>query len=136
MMIENAERFGLAQLHQLRGRIGRGAHDSYCILLADPRTKEAKKRIEAITETVDGFAIAEEDLEIRGPGEFFGTQQHGLPEIRFGNIVQDMAIMEQARKEAFELIKSDPNLDLPENRLLRESLYSRFKGRADLIHVG
>jgi len=136
MLIENAERFGLAQLHQLRGRIGRGSHDSYCILLADPRTKEAKKRIEAITETVDGFAIAEEDLEIRGPGEFFGTQQHGLPEIRFGNIVQDMEIMEQARKEAFEVIKSDPNFNLPENRLLKESMYSRFKGRADLIHVG
>jgi len=136
MLIENAERFGLAQLHQLRGRIGRGGHDSYCILLADPRTKEAKKRIEAIIDTVDGFAIAEEDLEIRGPGEFFGTQQHGLPEIRFGNIVKDMEIMEQARKEAFELIKADPNCNLPENRLLKENLYARFKGRADLIHVG
>jgi ATP-dependent DNA helicase RecG len=136
MLIENAERFGLAQLHQLRGRIGRGGHDSYCILLADPRTKEAKKRIEAITETVDGFAIAEEDLDIRGPGEFFGTAQHGLPEIRFGNIVQDMEIMEQARKEAFELIKFDPDFSLPENRLLKENLHSRFKGRADLIHVG
>ncbi|MBI4335790.1 MAG: ATP-dependent DNA helicase RecG [Candidatus Omnitrophica bacterium] len=136
MLIENAERFGLAQLHQLRGRIGRGEHESYCILLANPKTEYAKKRLEALTETVDGFAIAEEDLEIRGPGEFFGTQQSGLPEIRFGNIVADMEIMEQARKEAFEVIHSDPNLTLPEHRLIKENLYSRFKGRVDLIHVG
>jgi len=136
MLIENAERFGLAQLHQLRGRIGRGEHDSYCILLANPRTGDAKKRLEALTETVDGFAIAEEDLEIRGPGEFFGTRQSGLPEIRFGNIVSDMEIMEQARKEAFEVIRSDPNLSASEHKLLKENLYSRFKGRVDLIHVG
>ncbi|NQU74534.1 MAG: ATP-dependent DNA helicase RecG [Candidatus Omnitrophica bacterium] len=136
MVIENAERFGLAQLHQLRGRVGRGEHDSYCILLSNPTTKDAKKRLEALTETVDGFAIAEEDLELRGPGEFFGTRQHGLPEIRFGNIVSDMEIMEQARKEAFELIHRDPGLNAPENKLLKEILYSRFKGRAGLIHVG
>jgi ATP-dependent DNA helicase RecG len=136
MIIENAERFGLAQLHQLRGRIGRGAYDSYCILLSNPRTEDAKKRLKAITETVDGFAIAEEDLDIRGPGEFFGTKQHGLPEIKFGNIVTDMEIMEQARKEAFEVIKADPALDAHENRLLKENLYNRFKGRVDLIHVG
>ncbi len=136
MVIENAERFGLAQLHQLRGRIGRGEHDSYCILLANPRTEDARKRLEALTETVDGFAIAEEDLEIRGPGEFFGTRQHGLPEIRFGNIVSDMDIMEQARKAAFELIHSDPNLTAPEHKLLKANLYTRFKGVIDLIHVG
>ena len=136
MVIENAERFGLAQLHQLRGRIGRGEHDSYCILLSNPTTKDAKKRLEALTETVDGFAIAEEDLELRGPGEFFGTRQHGLPEIRFGNIISDMEIMEQARKEAFELIQRDPGLNAPENKLLKEILYSRFKGRTGLIYVG
>lgn len=136
MLIENAERFGLSQLHQLRGRIGRGEHNSYCILLANPKTGDAKKRLEALTETVDGFALAEEDLEIRGPGEFFGTRQHGLPEIRFGNIVQDMEIMELARKEAFELIHTDPNLNFPEHRLLKENLYRRFIGKVDLIHVG
>ncbi len=136
MVIENAERFGLAQLHQLRGRIGRGEHDSYCVLLANPSTEDAKKRLEAITETVDGFAIAQEDLEIRGQGEFFGTRQSGLPEIRFGNIIQDMEIMEEARKEAFEIIHADSALAAPEHRLLKESLYRRFRGRIDLIHVG
>ncbi|MDD5449183.1 MAG: ATP-dependent DNA helicase RecG [Candidatus Omnitrophica bacterium] len=136
MLIEEAEKFGLSQLHQLRGRIGRGEHDSYCILLANPATDEGRKRLQAITETVDGFAIAEEDLEIRGPGEFFGTRQHGLPEIRFGSIVADMEIMEQARKEAFELIKADPGLNAPEHALLKQNLYSRFKATADLIHVG
>lgn len=136
MVIENAERFGLSQLHQLRGRVGRGTYDSYCVLLSNPKTKEAKKRLEAITETVDGFAIAEEDLQLRGPGEFFGTRQHGLPEIRFGNIIADMEIMEQARKEAFELVKLDPNLNAPEHRLLKENLHSKFKGQVDLIHVG
>ena len=136
MLIENAERFGLAQLHQLRGRVGRGKHDSYCILLSNPTTEEAKKRLEALTETVDGFAIAEEDLELRGPGEFFGTKQHGLPEIKFGNIVSDMEIMEQARKEAFEVIQKDPGLNASEHKLLKESLYNKFKGNIGLIHVG
>lgn len=136
MVIENADRFGLAQLHQLRGRIGRGQYDSFCILLANPKTEDARKRLEVLTETVDGFAIAEEDLEIRGSGEFFGTAQHGLPEIRFGNIVTDMEIMEQARKEAFELIVMDPNMSLPEHKMLKDNLFSRFKGKVDLIHVG
>jgi len=136
MIIENAERFGLAQLHQLRGRIGRGKYNSYCILLSEPTTEDAKKRLNALKETVDGFAIAEEDLEIRGPGEFFGVRQHGLPEIRFGNIVTDMEIMEQARKEAFDLIAADPELSAPENRLLKQNLHRRFKGTIDLIHVG
>ncbi|MFH1848152.1 MAG: ATP-dependent DNA helicase RecG, partial [Candidatus Omnitrophota bacterium] len=136
MMIENAERFGLSQLHQMRGRIGRGSHDSYCILLSNPQTPEAKKRLEAMTETVDGFEIAEEDLELRGPGEFFGTRQHGLPEIRFGNMIQDMEIMELARKEAFGVIAEDPDLSKFQNRLLRENLRDRFKGKMDLISVG
>jgi ATP-dependent DNA helicase RecG len=136
MLIENAERFGLSQLHQLRGRVGRGGHDSYCFLLADPKTADAQKRLKAMEDTVDGFAIAEEDFQIRGPGEFFGTRQHGLPEIRFGNILSDMQIMEQARHAALELVKEDPNLGFPQHRLLRENLYRRFKGRMDLIHVG
>ncbi|NQT22571.1 MAG: ATP-dependent DNA helicase RecG, partial [Candidatus Omnitrophica bacterium] len=88
MVIENAERFGLAQLHQLRGRIGRGEHDSYCILLANPNTETAQIRLSKMAQTHDGFEIAEEDLELRGPGDFFGTRQHGLPELRFGNILK------------------------------------------------
>jgi len=132
MLVENAERFGLSQLHQLRGRVGRGTHESYCILLADPKTDEASGRLKAIEMTLDGFQIAEADLEIRGPGEFFGTRQHGLPEIRFGNILKDFGIMELARKEAFDLIKRDPALKEEHHRLLRLALLSRFKDKLAL----
>ncbi|MFA6142304.1 MAG: ATP-dependent DNA helicase RecG [Candidatus Omnitrophota bacterium] len=136
MLIENADRFGLAQLHQLRGRIGRGVHESYCILLADPKTEDARKRLETIEDTLDGFQIAEADLNIRGPGEFFGTRQHGLPEIRFGNILKDFAIMERARTEAFDLIAKDPDLREEHHKLLKDALLTRFKDRLDLIGVG
>lgn len=136
MLVENAERFGLAQLHQLRGRVGRGEYDSYCILLADPKTQAAQSRLKAMADTTDGFRIAEEDLQLRGPGEIFGTQQHGLPELRFGNILRDAEIMELARKEAFGLIKEDPELADARNQLIREALRERFKGKVDLVHVG
>lgn len=135
MIIENAERFGLSQLHQLRGRIGRGEHESYCILLADPKTEESRERLKAIEGTLDGFQIAEADLNIRGPGEFFGTRQHGLPEIRFGNILKDFDIMERARKEAFEVVSRDPSLTEEHHRLLREALVSRFKEKIELASV-
>lgn len=136
MLIEDADRFGLAQLHQLRGRVGRGEHESYCILLADPKTDEAVERLKAIETTTDGFQIAEADLNIRGPGEFFGTRQHGLPEIRFGNILKDFDIMEMARKEAFGLIAHDPELSEEHHRPLKENLKKRFRGKLDLINVG
>jgi len=136
MLIENAERFGLAQLHQLRGRIGRGEHESYCILLADPKTDEARGRLKAIEGTLDGFQIAEADLNMRGPGEFFGTRQHGLPEIRFGNILKDFDIMEAARREAFGLIARDPNLVEEHHRLLKDRLASRFRGKFELMSIG
>jgi ATP-dependent DNA helicase RecG len=136
MVVENAERFGLAQLHQLRGRIGRGVQESYFILLSDPGTEEAAERLKAIENTLDGFQIAEADLNIRGPGEFFGTRQHGLPEIRFGNIVKDFGIMELARKEAFDLIAKDPDLEEERHHVLREALLRRFSGRRDLVKVG
>ncbi len=135
MLIENAERFGLAQLHQLRGRVGRGEHESYCILLANPKTEAAAKRISAIENTLDGFQIAEEDLNIRGPGEFFGTKQHGLPEIKFGNILKDFDIMERARREAFGIVASDPTLSEEHHQRLKENLLSRFKGKLGLINV-
>ena len=135
MLIENAERFGLSQLHQLRGRIGRGEHESYCLLMADPRTDEAKERLKAIEGTLDGFQIAEADLNIRGPGEFFGTRQHGLPEIRFGNILKDFDIMEMARKEAFQVVARDPDLKEEHHRLLHAALMSRFKERIGLAGV-
>lgn len=136
MVIEDAQAFGLSQLHQLRGRIGRGEHPSYCILLGNPKTEQAKKRFYTISETQDGFKIAEEDLELRGMGEFFGTKQHGLPEVRFGNIVKDFEIMENARSEAFELVKKDSDLKDPRNRIIKETLAKRFSTRLELIHVG
>lgn len=136
MLIENADRFGLSQLHQLRGRIGRGGYESYCILLADPKTDAAAERLKAIEGTLDGFEIAEADMELRGPGEMFGTRQHGLPEIRFGNLAKDFGIMEQARKEAFALIEKDPGLLEERHQLLKKSLYERFRGRMELVRVG
>jgi ATP-dependent DNA helicase RecG len=136
MLIENAERFGLSQLHQLRGRIGRGEHESYCILLADPKTDEAEKRLKAIEGTLDGFQIAEQDLDIRGPGEFFGTRQHGLPELRFGDILKDFDIMEQARRAAFDLVSKDPEFKEEHHRQLKHRLNVRFKGKMELIKVG
>jgi ATP-dependent DNA helicase RecG len=135
MLVENAEAFGLAQLHQLRGRVGRGEHESFFILLADPKTEEAARRIKSIEGTLDGFQIAEADLEMRGPGEFFGTKQHGLPEIRFGNILKDFAIMESARREAFELVAKDPDLIDERHAPLKKTLSARFGGRIDLARV-
>jgi ATP-dependent DNA helicase RecG len=136
MVIENAERFGLSQLHQLRGRIGRSTHDSYCILLSDAENEIAQKRLSAMTEARDGFEIAEEDLRLRGPGDIFGTRQHGLPDIRFGNIVRDMEIMELARKEAFSMVNEDPRIEQAENKEIKKSLRRRFENRMGLVKVG
>ncbi|MFW6238972.1 MAG: helicase-related protein, partial [Halanaerobiales bacterium] len=104
MVIENAERFGLAQLHQLRGRVGRGEYQSYCILVARPTTEDARKRLEVITGTGDGFEISEEDLKIRGPGEFFGTRQHGIPDLKIASIVRDQDTVVTARREAEDVL--------------------------------
>ncbi len=108
MLIENAEQFGLAQLHQLRGRIGRGAHDSYCVLVAPVKTDEAKKRLQVLAATTDGFQIAEADLRLRGPGELLGRQQSGLPPLRFGDLAGDRELVEQARRIAGELLANSP----------------------------
>jgi ATP-dependent DNA helicase RecG len=98
MLVENAEQFGLAQLHQLRGRIGRGAVDSYCILVANAKTPEALERLRVLERTRDGFEVAEADLKLRGPGELLGTQQSGMPAFRFGNLVDDLALVQRARQ--------------------------------------
>jgi len=135
MLVENAERFGLSQLHQLRGRIGRGKHPSYCILISGAQTEEARHRLTALVETQDGFKIAEEDLKIRGPGEFLGELQHGFPEIRIGDILQDMQILEGARLEAFDLIKQSADLAQPKHRFLLEALKERF-ANLNLLSVG
>lgn len=110
MIIIHAERFGLAQLHQLRGRVGRGSNQSYCILLSYGGSEDARKRLEVMVKTTDGFRIAEEDLNIRGPGEFFGTRQSGMPDLRVANLLRDVKILEIARKDAFSLIEIDPTL--------------------------
>ena len=136
MMIEHAERFGLAQLHQLRGRIGRGAAKSTCILLGEPQTEEAQRRLQVMCETTDGFRIAEEDLRLRGPGEFFGTRQHGMPELMIGNVVEDYDLLRLARKEAFAWIREDPTLSRPESEPIRRALGKRFHDTLRLIEVG
>jgi ATP-dependent DNA helicase RecG len=110
MLIENAERFGLAQLHQLRGRIGRGSHVSYCVLVGEPTSMESWRRLKIMEETSDGFRIAEEDFKIRGPGNIFGTEQSGLPPLRFASLERDFQLLTLARKDAEKLIQSDPEL--------------------------
>ena len=136
MMVEHAERFGLAQLHQLRGRIGRGAAKSTCLLMGEPVTEEARRRIEVMCETSDGFRIAEEDLRLRGPGEFFGTRQHGMPELLIGNVIEDYDMLRLARDEAFKWIADDPGLSRPESEPIRRALVKRFAETIRLIDVG
>jgi ATP-dependent DNA helicase RecG len=137
MLIEHAERFGLAQLHQLRGRVGRGPSRSYCILLASGQpAEEARRRLQAMCETQDGFRIAEVDLEIRGPGEFFGTRQSGLPEFRAASLLTDGRLLEEARQDALALLERDPDLRFPEHRGLREAMLHRWRDRLDLASIG
>jgi ATP-dependent DNA helicase RecG len=136
MLIEHAERFGLSQLHQLRGRVGRGPWKSYCILLASSSSEDARRRIDALTATNDGFRIAEVDLELRGPGDFFGTRQSGLPDFRVADLLRDGAMLEEARREAFALVQTDPKLLAPEHRGLRASLLTRWRGKLDLAGIG
>ncbi len=136
IVIEDADRFGLAQLHQLRGRVGRGEKQSYCILIATPRGEEARKRLQVMTETNDGFRIAEEDLAIRGPGEFFGTRQHGLPDLKLANILKDVKILEEAREDAMELIANDPHLRKHEHRLLAREIRERFGEAIEMLDIG
>jgi ATP-dependent DNA helicase RecG len=119
MLVEGADRFGLAQLHQFRGRVGRGAFKSHCLLLAETASAEAGERLSALEATSDGFVLAEKDLELRGPGEFFGTRQSGIPDLRMAQ-VSDVHLLEQARKEAQILYEMDPLLELPEHSLLAE----------------
>ncbi len=137
MLIEHAERFGLSQLHQLRGRVGRGPWKSYCILLTKGNlSDDARRRVGAMTETNDGFRIAEVDLELRGHGEFFGTRQSGLPEFRAASLPRDAAILEEARREAAAVIAADLELRAPEHRELRRQLLARWRGKLDLASAG
>lgn len=122
MVIYDAERFGLAQLHQLRGRVGRGAEQSYCILIADPKSETGKERMRIMTETNDGFEVARRDLELRGPGDFFGTKQSGLPEFKVADVVQDYRMLEVARQEAADMVRGEAFWSSPQYRALRAYL--------------
>ena len=133
MLIEDAERFGLAQLHQLRGRIGRGAHKSYCALAGNPKSKEGWQRLQIMTETTDGFRIAEEDFKIRGPGNIFGTEQSGLPPLRFASLEKDFELLTQARLDAARIIKDDPTLAPWPG--LREKMQAAGKTAVSLVTV-
>ena len=124
MIIEDADRFGLAQLHQLRGRVGRGQHESFCVLLADPATPDGQTRMRVLCETGDGFRIAEEDLRLRGPGEFYGVRQSGLAGLKIADVLRDRDLLMQARDDAFSLIDADPKLAKAENRGLRRMVLS------------
>lgn len=119
MVIMNAERFGLAQLHQLRGRIGRGKQQSYCILVTPSKKPLALKRLKLLTTTHDGFKLAEEDLRLRGPGEFFGVRQHGLPEFKLANLATDSSVLLQAKELVHEVLQNDPQLQLDQHRTMR-----------------
>ena len=128
MMVEHAERFGLAQLHQLaRAGSDAGPPRARASSWREPETEEAQRRIQVMCETTDGFRIAEEDLRLRGPGEFFGTRQHGMPELMIGNIVEDYDLLRLARNEAFEWIQDDPPLARPESQPIRRALVKRFQ---------
>ncbi|MFQ6015546.1 MAG: ATP-dependent DNA helicase RecG [Anaerolineae bacterium] len=131
MLIEGADRFGLAQLHQFRGRVGRGEHQSYCLLLSENPTEEGEQRLKTIESTQDGFLLAEEDLKMRGPGEFFGTRQSGLPDLKVAKL-SDVKILEKARAEAMEIFNRDPDLRLPEHHLLAEKVQRFWRGEGDL----
>jgi ATP-dependent DNA helicase RecG len=124
MVIESAERFGLSQLHQLRGRVGRGADQSYCILMSSYKLSEdAKKRIEAMVNSSDGFEIAELDLKLRGPGDLEGTQQSGLAfDLKIANLARDGQILQFSRDSAIEVLENDPTLSKPENKILIHTL--------------
>jgi len=136
MVVEHAERFGLSQLHQLRGRIGRGESDAVCFLIADPMTEDAKARLKAILSTNDGFKIAESDLLIRGPGQYFGRHQHGLNELRVANPVKQIDLLELARKEAIELVNKDPRLEQGFNTTIRQVIQQRYPQYLEMVEAG
>jgi len=130
IMVEGADRFGLAQLHQFRGRVGRGEHQSYCLLLSESVTPASEERLRAIESTHDGFQLAEKDLEMRGPGEFFGTRQSGLPDLRLAKI-SDIRILEEARRQALRLFERDPDLSQPEHQLLLQKVQDFWREKGD-----
>ena len=136
MIVEHAERFGLAQLHQLRGRVGRGSKASLCVLIGDPTADDGERRLRAMAGTTDGFEIAEEDLKLRGPGEFFGTRQSGLPPLRVADLTRDTALLLAARDDAQRAIDASPTLADPSDARLRRKLMSTYGDALGLADVG
>ena len=126
MVIENAERFGLAQLHQLRGRVGRGEYKSYCILKYDGNSEMLRQRMQVMTNTNDGFKIAEKDLELRGTGDFFGTKQHGIPDFKIANLFEDMDTLKLAQKVAIQVMEEDSKLEQEKNILLKQMVKEKL----------
>jgi ATP-dependent DNA helicase RecG len=131
ILVEGADRFGLAQLHQFRGRVGRGEHQSYCLLISDSNSPESQERLRAIERIHDGFQLAEKDLEMRGPGEFFGTRQSGLPDLRLAKL-SDTRILEEARRQAIQIFQRDPDLSSPEHQLLAQKVRDFWQEKGDL----
>ena len=134
MLIENAERFGLAQLHQLRGRIGRGRHQSYCILLTESEDPAALEKLRVLEKTENGFEIAEADLRLRGPGDFLGTAQSGLPPLRLANLIEDEALLLEAKEIARDILDRDSGLQAPENQRFRRTIFEAGKSGANLAN--
>ena len=132
MVIENAERFGLAALHQLRGRVGRGEYQSYCILKFEGKSENVRKRMKVMCETNDGFVISEKDLELRGAGDFFGTMQHGLPEFKIANLFEDIETLKMVQSVAIKILSDDPKLEKNENKLLKELIKEKFMKRIEI----
>lgn len=134
MVVENAERFGLSQLHQLRGRVGRGVHQSYCVLVTATQNPESMKRLRVLVSTTDGFKISEEDLKLRGPGDFFGARQHGLPQLRVADLAGDMRVLREAQDAAHDLLVRDPGLSRPEHRPLLEKVKTLFAENPNIFN--
>ncbi len=132
MVIQNAERFGLAALHQLRGRVGRGEYQSYCILKYQGKSDNIRERMKVMQETNDGFVISEKDLELRGSGEFFGTKQHGLPEFKVANLFEDMRILKVVQTLAMQILNDDPLLEKDENKILKKAIDKKFSGKIEI----
>ena len=134
MIVENADHYGLSQLHQLRGRVGRGEHQSWCVLVSDNRSPETRARLKVLVDTADGFRIAEEDLKLRGPGDFFGRRQHGLPALRMADLNTDTRVLKEARDAAVALLSADPDLARPEHRPLLEKVRRLFEENPDMFN--
>ena len=132
MVVENAERFGLAQLHQLRGRVGRGEYESYCVLKFEGKSENVRERMKVMCDTNDGFVISEKDLELRGAGDFFGTMQHGLPEFKIANLFEDISVLKLAQAAANKLVSEDPKLEKKENLKLKELIKDKFTNRIEI----